>query len=768
MRERDSELDELFSDPQDLEVVHLLRSARPAAPPLDPHFRSYLRGKLIAEARRTLPARPRRPWFGIAPMPAMAAVAATFILVLGYELYQRGQAPAAPAPIRVTAQVDRTNAAPAEPIRLQFSGAVDRTAVEESIVIQPATQYTTRWEGQTLVVIPLHQLAASTTYTVALLPAPASTPHPSATAAPAPTPAPTPVVVRFVTAPAPPPPVTPPAFASANITFIGDSRLADAGTFGVATWTGDGQIMATRPALNGRPSARPSASSTPSGTPAATAPAAAPVTGKAMDLWLMSPSGKFVRPLATDVLYPAAAPQDGTVAFWHPAGDRYALMETTTGDLAGQANQLAIVTGPPSAPPVWLGADRIAYVDAGQLHVVDLLGNPVPLAAPIPVSGAAAPSLDGHRLAVQTPAGAAVYDLTSGRSTALPEGATAFSWSPKGDLAFAVQNPTGSALFVLGATELKPHAVASSAAGELWSNFNWSPDAVSLLFTSRSGSPASGTSSVALLVDAAGSTPRPFGGRPYETLQWSPDGRLVLLTRRDETGQAALWVATLKVGTLSDVERAQQEALAVVKTFMDARLANDSATASQQLSAAGTAAYQQAGLALLSPGSPRFERWYPVTVQLIDKDSFLIGVRIVQARDKVETGFYEEHLTVARHDQTFLIDGVQPSAPVSLSAGGPAVVSVEVRQEGAGQRILVHFDSDLAVDTVNQTAIVIRDGNDVPQHVLDLSYDQQTHLVTLRTKLAPGSYKLVVTTSLQDVNGKSLAQDYSAPLVITG
>ena len=50
----DPELEELFQDPAHREVVDLLKMSRPAAPPLDPNFRTYLRTKLMTEARRTL------------------------------------------------------------------------------------------------------------------------------------------------------------------------------------------------------------------------------------------------------------------------------------------------------------------------------------------------------------------------------------------------------------------------------------------------------------------------------------------------------------------------------------------------------------------------------------------------------------------------------------------------------------------------------------------------------------------------------------------
>ena len=72
--------------------MDLLKASRPAAPPLDPHFRTYLRAKLMSEAQRTLQPRAARPSFpfSLKPKvlaPMMAAVAAGFLVVLGVEIY---------------------------------------------------------------------------------------------------------------------------------------------------------------------------------------------------------------------------------------------------------------------------------------------------------------------------------------------------------------------------------------------------------------------------------------------------------------------------------------------------------------------------------------------------------------------------------------------------------------------------------------------------------------------------------------------------------
>jgi hypothetical protein len=250
----DPELEELFGDPADRAVVDLLKASRPAAPPLDPHFHNYLRAKLMTEARRTLPARAARSWlpFRLSPKtmaPAMAAVAAGFLVVLGVEIYLHGQTRAPEiAQANIGAINNKKDVGTGEPIVIPFTGPVDKTAVAESVVIQPATSVTTQWVGQNLVIIPAHPLAPNTTYSVTFKPT--ATAAPSATPTPAPQQTPAtrqtppvvaaPVVVHFTTVRPPVTPIVPPSFKSTSVAYGYDSRLADAGTILGASWTPGG------------------------------------------------------------------------------------------------------------------------------------------------------------------------------------------------------------------------------------------------------------------------------------------------------------------------------------------------------------------------------------------------------------------------------------------------------------------------------------------------------------------------------------------------
>src|ERR1700687_119620 len=167
----DPELEELFGDPADRAVVELLKASRPAAPPLDPHFRHYLRAKLMTEARQTLPARAARSWFPftLSPKslaPAMAAVAAGFLVVLAVEIYTHGQTGAPQVACVCTAINNKVDVGTGQPIVIPFTGPVDKTAVAESVVMQPATSVKKQWVGQNLVIMPDHPLAAHKAYEV--------------------------------------------------------------------------------------------------------------------------------------------------------------------------------------------------------------------------------------------------------------------------------------------------------------------------------------------------------------------------------------------------------------------------------------------------------------------------------------------------------------------------------------------------------------------------------------------------------------------------
>ena len=757
---KDPELEELFADPAHREVVDLLKASRPAAPPLDPHFRSYLRTRLMTEAQRTLQPRASRSWLPFtlrtrALAPALAAVAAGFLVVVGVEVYLQNQTQPAMVAVDLGRINNKTNVATAEPIVIPFSGPVDKNAIAETVVIEPATSVTKQWVGQNLVIIPDHPLAPNTTYTVSLK-ASAAPPVKQPTAQSTPAVAPSPVVVHFTTVRAPIAPVVPPSFKSSNVSYGHDSRLADSGTVFGAAWTPSGQLLVTRPAGQPGPGSLPN--------PSASATVAGPPAPKATtDIWLMSTLGTPIRIVVPGGSFPAAAPSGGLFAAWQVSSSNEATLQVW--DLQGNLQaRLATIDSVPDRAPVWIGSDRLAYTDAGRLRVVDVHGSQLGGVSIRVQRGSVAGSLIGSLLAVESADGSTVIDLASVSSTPLPAGATGFAWSSKGDLAFVVPQPSSSELYTAAGGK-NAQRIASSPSPQTWSDLNWAPDGASLMLASKPVG-ASSSASRLILINADGSALTPFAAQQeYSTPEWSFQGDLVVFTRQDEAGGRAFWTATTAP---SDVDAAEKEALAEVEKFMQARLRGDVAGAQDELDAAGLGAYQGGASSLLSSPGTKLDRYYPVTVQQTGSkpNKFLVGVRIFVSRSGVQRSFFEEQLTLVLTDQRYLIDAVT-STPTMQLGHGPTVLSVEVVQASAGAQVRVRFDADLRPETVTTDTIQVKDsdGNLVSSQI---AFDPDNHLATLTLKLKPGrTYQLVVTTGVTDINGVSLAEDYHAPLVIS-
>ena len=753
---QDPELEELFQDPAHREVVDLLKLSRPAAPPLDPNFRTYLRTKLMTEAHRTLQPRTARRGFpfSLSPKalaPAMAAVAAGFLVVLGVQIYLQNQSPTSGmVAVDLSHIQNKTNVATAEPIVIPFSGPVDKNAVADTVVIEPATSVKMQWVGQNLVIIPDHPLAPNTTYTVSLK-ASAAPKESRPNVQPTPAVAPSPVVVHFTTVRAPVPPVNPPSYRSRNVTYGQENRLADAGTVFNGGWTPTGQLIVTRP--SGQPG--------PGSSPAAPATASGAAPKATTDIWLMSALGTPIRILVPGGNFPAAAPSGGVFAAWQvtSSGQTRLAIWDLQGNLQGT---LATLDSMPDRAPAWIDSDRIAYVTQGRLVIVDSHGGSVNAPAIRMQRGSVAGSPLGTLLAVEAVDRSSVLDLASGSLNPLPAGATGFAWSSKGDLGFLVPQASGSQLYIAPGGK-KAQLIASSPSGQTWSDLNWAPDGASLMLAGKPAGASSSASRLMLInVDGSGLTTYDTA-QEYSSPQWSSQGDLVLFTRQDEAGGRAFWTASTAP---SESDAAAKQALAEVDRFMQARLTGDRVAAQESLDASGLSAYQGGASSLLSPAGTKFERYYPVTVQLTgsNPNRFLVGVRIFVSRAGVQRSFFEEQLTLVLKDQRYLVDAVTSPPAVTLGHG-PTVLSYDVVPTSPGYQVRVHFDADLRPETVTRDTIQVKDA-DGKAVSSQIAFDPETHTATLTLSLRSGStYQLVVTTGVTDINGVTLAEEYNAQVV---
>src|SRR5205807_543797 len=118
--------------------------------------------------------------------------------------------------------------------------------------------------------------------------------------------------------------------------------------------------------------------------------------------------------------------------FHHHARTGYPGTSAVIQDLDGNLiSTVATVDGVPDRPAVWVGADRVAYVDHGTLRIAGL-HTPVSIKTTRVDHGSLAGSPDGQFLAAQTSDGSMVIDLATGASrTRLPQGASGFAWSTK-------------------------------------------------------------------------------------------------------------------------------------------------------------------------------------------------------------------------------------------------------------------------------------------------------------------------------------------------
>jgi hypothetical protein len=195
---------------------------------------------------------------------------------------------------------------------------------------------------------------------------------------------------------------------------------------------------------------------------------------------------------------------------------------------------------------------------------------------------------------------------------------------------------------------------------------------------------------------------------------------------------------------------------------MQARLKGLSDQAASLLDDNAKVAYRTAGQSLSISG---FSRYYILTQDIVSRqpDTTRFVVRLVLSQGKIDVSDLEETLTLVRNSNTqqFVINFATFSARRDLGKGAE-VVSVSVTAD----TIKVTFDSDLTPGTV-QDGVYVIDSKLEKLEKLDANITYADRIVTISgLDLKPGGkYRLVVLTSVRDVQGHNVASEYDLDLL---
>ena len=439
-------------------------------------------------------------------------------------------------------------------------------------------------------------------------------------------------------------------------------------------------------------------------------------------------------------------------------------------------NGTATVVAPSgaSAPSISPAGDRLAYILSGKIEILTFASGKTDEIAP-----AAPPTLVGWAGArVVWGQSDGIYEQTGGGPTQLAPlpttgAVTLISIAPDGG--HAIYGQSGS-LFILDVSSGK-----STSVGAAHDTFaGWSPDATQLMYASADHlviadlqgatqgtlpvAQPSWSSGDAILLggDTTVYEVRPDGSNltrvsngTYRSPVWAPDGSSFAFVRGD-----SLWVATAPA--LPPEPTIVDEATTVVKKFMDARLGDKPVDAAAYLDDNGKKAYAPGKLNLVITGDPHFTRYYLLTEEAVGSqpDTVRFVVRLVLTHGKKDVSGVEEALTVVRDSSSkqFLVDQATAGAQRDLGKG-PEVVSVDV----TASTIQVTFDSDLDPATVNGGVSVV----DAKGNPLDAAVTYSNKMVTISgLDLKAGArYRLVVMSSVRDVQGQKVQAEYDLDLL---
>ena len=807
----DAELSELFGeDPDLLQLAQVVRESR-LEPVLDPRFPPILRARLMDEARTVLAPRhtfrtrraPRRLaiWGSFGVAAALAAAAAVVVTLTG----------GTPPPGRlavVASNVSHQRAVdPHQAITLSFNEPMDEQneqSVLSALKIEPATQVTVIWKNpETLVVTPLHPLAANTDYQVTI-PKSAVQSQSGQTLS-------SNVTIDFGTQPS-----SPPSPSASPAPVLEPAVMGTAASDGLAFWgpaSAPGVTDASAvPATAGTaPSATASASPTGSPTPSAT-PASSPLASSPASSATPAPAeGAVVFPddqmpislSATPAAAVAVSPDGFSVALALTGanGSGEIVVEQADGSHANQVWPSGSAPGATVTALAWDGNNRIVFVTSQEIDTVNVSDEQSEQLYAFPSGGTGSG-------VVLAPDGEYAFlpgsDVAGPTSTATPAPATATANpTPSSTSSAALASPaaTPSATYIPSAADgwlvtlataggqiPSPTQLAGSSSGVVafsgasdevaWVDAGNEAEVATVLeapvsdptvITPVPGAPTEGIEQLALDghgmtlaygLDPGGIEVETFEGTVLGTtadvassLAFSPDGAQLAFV-----AAGSLDVAEVQPGSsTSPATSVCQDADQVLTQFVDDQVSHDQAGLTA-LSATGAPSAAQ-----LTPAA--IGRGYVISSECAAGSATAGPTLTASARLIVDpTGtspgqLTDETMVLSQSGGQWLVTGL--SVPSLRAQGsGPHVLSVSVAPPAQGSLnpesvVTITFDADLDPSSVTSGSLWLETsgGQTIPL-LAPPSYDPDTREATLTVSGAvPDGTEVVVATAISDIDG---------------
>ena len=820
----DAELSELFGeDPDLLQLAQLVRESRPE-PVLDPRFPPILRARLMDEARTVLAPRstfrtrraPRRlaVWGSFGAAAALAAAAVVVALT--------GGTPPSGGLAVVASNVSQQRAVdPHQAITLSFNEPMDEQneqSVLSALKIEPATQVTVTWKNpETLVVTPLHPLAADTDYQVTV-PKSAVQSQSGQTLS-------SNVTIDFGTQPS-----SPPSPSASPAPVLEPAVVGTAASDGLAFWgpaSAPGVTDASAvPATAGTaPSATASASPTGSLTPSAT-PASSPLVSSPASSATPAPAEGAVvfpddqMPISLSATPPAAiaVSPDGfsvALALTGANGSDEIVVEQADGSQANQVWPSGSAPGATVAALAWDGNNRIVFVTSQGIDTVNVSDEQSEQLYAFPSGGTdsgvvLAPDggyafLPGSDVVGQ-PGPTSTATPAPGTATATPTPSSTSSAAPASPAATpsATYMPSAAdgwlfTLAIAGSQIPSPTQLAGSSSGVVafsgasdevaWVDAGNEAEVATVLeapvsdppaITPVPGAPTEGIEQLALDghgmtlaygLDPGGIEVETFGGTVLGTtadvassLAFSPDG-----TQLAFVAAGSLDVAEVQPGSsTSPATSICQDADQVLTQFVDDQVSHDQAGLTA-LSATGAPSAAQ-----LTPAA--INRGYVISSECAAGSATAGPTLTASARLIVDaTGtspgqLTDETVVLSQSGGPWLVTGL--SVPSLRAQGsGPHVLSVSVTPPAQGSLnpesvVTITFDADLDPSSVTSGSLWLETsgGQTIPL-LAPPSYDPDTREATLTVSGAvPDGTEVVVATAISDIDGEHPAAQALYPV----